>query len=491
MLAAIVPAAALAAGMAALTRDPAPRPDVSVRIASAPASRPIPPGFVGLSLEFPAVLAYTGAQPGVVDPVFLQLVRNLAPGQSPVLRIGGDSTDGTWWRVRGHARPGGVSYTLSPLWLQNTRTLAQRLRAHLILGIELEANQPALSGAEARAFLAGIGRRSIEALEIGNEPNRYTALPWYHSSPRHPVFGRHGRYDFGAFAADFARVRRALPAVPLAGPTVGGFDWLAPLRGFLAAEPRLAVVTLHRYPLNRCFTLPRSPTYPTVAKLLAPRTSRGLAAGIAPYAALAHRHRVGFRVDEMQSVACGGKRGVSNTFAAALWALDTLFSLAGQGVDGVNVHTFPDARYQLFSFRHAEGRRLASVSPEYYGLAMFARAAPPGSRLLPVQVTGAGSALRAWATRARDGRWLVLLINDDTSRRHVVAIAGPPRARATLERLSAPSAWATSGATLGGRRFDPATGALTGPPRTEPVTPSAGRYTVALAPMSAALLTVR
>src|SRR5205807_8152509 len=57
------------------------------------------------------------------------------------------------------------------------------------------------------------------------------------------------------------------------------------------------------------------------------------------------------RVDEINSVACGGAAGVSNTFASALWALDTMFALVRTGVDGVNVHTFQGATYRLFRMR--------------------------------------------------------------------------------------------------------------------------------------------
>src|SRR5205807_5734988 len=135
------------------------------------------------------------------------------------------------------------------------------------------------------------------------------------------------------------------------------------------------------YPLNRCFVKPASPRYPTIRHLLSTAASSGFVARIRPYAAIAHAHGVPFRVDEMNSVACGGKRGVSDTFASALWALDTLLEMARIGADGVNIHTFPGAVYGLFSFAHRGGRWSAHVRPEYYGLMMFARAAPPGAQL--------------------------------------------------------------------------------------------------------------
>src|SRR6185437_16316182 len=66
-----------------------------------PTGRTIPSGFLGLSFEYPALAAYAGTDPGAVNPVLVQLIRNLSPGQAPILRIGGDTTDWTWWPVHG------------------------------------------------------------------------------------------------------------------------------------------------------------------------------------------------------------------------------------------------------------------------------------------------------------------------------------------------------------------------------------------------------
>ena len=44
--------------------------------------RVIPNGFVGLSTEEWAIPSFAGSDPGALNPAFLQLVRNLAPGRS-------------------------------------------------------------------------------------------------------------------------------------------------------------------------------------------------------------------------------------------------------------------------------------------------------------------------------------------------------------------------------------------------------------------------
>jgi hypothetical protein len=467
------------------------RPDTVVTVGQDTVGRPIPSGFVGLSLEYSAVPWYTGTDPNAVNPVFEQLIRNLAPGQSPVLRVGGNSSDTTWVPTAGIRRPPGVSYSLTPDWMEVTSALARDLHAQMIMGIDLEAGVPALAVAEARAFLAQLGTPGVQAFEIGNEAPRYSHFPWYHRGPGRAVLARPHSYGFDAFNREFATVARRLPsAIPTAGPTLGGPGWMGNLQRFITTAPRLGLVTYHMYPFNRCFTPLSSPAYPTVPRLLSTLGSRGLVPALTGYAATASGYGLPLRVDELNSVACGGKRGVSDTFASALWAVDSLFELARIGVSGVNFHMFPGASYILFSFRRSGGRWVASIRPEYYGLLLFAQAAPPGSRLLST-VIRSGPAVRAWATRASDGTVRVVLINDDLRKRHVFLVRGPA-GQAGIIRLTAPSAYARSGVSIGEQSFGrTSTGQLSASPEQEPVSSTSGRYVVRLGPASAAVLTIR
>jgi len=449
----------------------------------------VPAGFVGLSLEYPAVPAYAGNDPGSLDPVFVQLVRNLAPGQAPVLRIGGDSADRTWWPTATVQRPAGVTFAITGRWLAVTRSLAQTLGAHLILGLDLEADSPELASAEATALIDGVGPRSIRALELGNEPDLYAAFPWYRVAGGR-VLGRPPGYDEASFINDFAQFTSALPRVPLAGPSLSGRSWTEGLGQFLAAEPQLGLVTLHRYPLQLCLTRPSSPRYPTLSRLLSPASSVGLADSFAPAVALARSHGLALRIDELNTVSCGAVPGVSKSFASALWALDTMFELARVGVSGVNVHTFPGAGYELFNITHTGGSWRAAVAPEYYGLLMFARATPPGSRLVNVGGGGAGGPVHSWATRARDGTIRVVLTNEGSSPRTLAVRIAGRNAKAALTRLTAPSASAKSGVTLGGQSFaaQTETGLLAGRAENSSVAPYDGRYVVSLPATSAAML---
>ena len=105
------PVAALATTLLAIApatapaTTPVPADAAVVSVSNAAFGSPIPAGFLGLSLENDAVIPYAGADPKALNPVFLQLVRNLTPYQSPELRIGGDSTDWAWYPVPGLTKP--------------------------------------------------------------------------------------------------------------------------------------------------------------------------------------------------------------------------------------------------------------------------------------------------------------------------------------------------------------------------------------------------
>lgn len=466
---------------------------VYATVEAGPVGRAMPDDFLGFSFEYPAVQAYAGDNPAAPNPVFVQLLRNLtpAPGQSLVLRIGGNSTDSTWWPARRIRRPHGASYALTPDWLAGTRALAGAVGAQLILGVNLAAGKPAVAAAEARALVHGIGRKYISALEIGNEPDVYSVFAWY-AGKRGVVFARGADYGLNAYIRQIARWSAALPKLPLAGPATAELSWMSGLAAVLRAAPRLRVVTVHRYALQGCATNPSSPAYPSAANLLSDRSTAGLAAAVAPYVAAAHAQGLQFRVDELNSAAlagCLGRSGVSDTFASALWALDTLFDMAAVGVDGVNIHSLPRAAYAPFTFTGAAGSSDAFVRPDYYGMLMFTRAFPPGAQLLPVAASA--GPVKVWATRSPDGRTRVVLINQD-SRGHRVELQVPGGGAASLQWLLAPSLASRSGVTLGGQTFgsQTATGRLSGRSIIEALNPAAGSYSVDLPPASAVLLTL-
>lgn len=462
---------------------------VAASVSSSTIGAPLPSGFLGFSFELPAMHVYAGRDPERINPVLLSLIRQLNPSQAPLLRIGGESADGSWWPMRGVIPPAGITYALTPDWLRVARALAADLSARLIVGVNLEADRPQLAAEEGRVLVDGIGRSRLAALEIGNEPDLYSSFAWYFAHG-HAVTGRPAGYDFADYLGEFSRWRAVLPRVPLAGPAFASTGWMSDLPQFLSAEPGVRYVTFHRYPLRACPVPASSPQYASIANLLADRSSAGLAQSVAGYVSQAHAHGALFRLDELNSAACRGAPGVSNTFASALWVLDTLFNLAEVGVDGINLHTLPGSAYAPFTFTHHGSRWAGDVRPVYYGMLMFARAFPPGAELL--QTSAPSGPVKVWATRSASGQLHVVLINKSVDQADEVQLTLPSAsAPVSAQALLAPSAAATGGVTIAGQSYPQNTpsGTLSGTVRVSSLSPEQGVYDVYLPAASAVLLT--
>jgi hypothetical protein len=473
----------------AMALAPAAGARTSITVGPGTVGKRIPGGFLGLSIEYRTVLGYAGTDPSATNPVFVQLMRNLVPGQRPVIRIGGDSTDVTWWPVPQMTKPPGVKIVLTDNWMHVAHAMAQALDARLILGINLEANSRQLASAEANEFLNVIGRRWVNAFEIGNEPELYSSYAWYRTSAGVPVPGRPAGWGFQDYVKEFSAIAGALPSVPIAGPATGSAHWLPLLDSFIDDEKRASLITVHAYPLKHCGG---GKQYVPFSALLSDAASKGLASWMGPYVALAHSRGLPLRIDETNSITCGGQEGVSNSFASALWAADAMYQLARVGADGVNIHSSPSVPNVLFTFTQSGGRWQGAVNPDYYGLLLFARAAPAHSSILSVSGSSQPG-LTTWATRGPDHHERIVMINKDITHWRNLAVSAPGTSGpGTLQVLRAPSVSSLSHVTLGGQSFGSSTrtGVLSGHRNWPVVQPHNGQYFVRLRPGSAALLTV-
>ncbi|HEX2102101.1 MAG TPA: hypothetical protein VHF51_00480 [Solirubrobacteraceae bacterium] len=422
----------------------------------------MPASFLGVSIEWTSVEPFGGAaRPGVVG-----LLRRVsrAAGAPLALRVGGASAEEAWWNPAGRARPPSIRQDLGPRTLDALARLARGLDAPVTVGLNLQLGDPANALALARAAQRRLGGR-LDALEVGNEPDLYTTARDVGPPPVRRLRKRE-RYTPGDYVRDAGRFLEAvvpgLPRPPWS--VVGGFagraGWAERALPALIDSRRGLVgsVSAHLYALPRCALDPEDPGG-LRGRLLALAASEGRAGSLATVFHIAHRRGLPIRVSELNSVPCGGAPGVSDTFAAAVWLADALFALLRAGADRVHVHTWDGAVYGLFARAGATVR----ARPPFYGLLAFARAAPRGSRLVPVRVTGAGPrALRARATvdRARTVR-LALLAASTARRVRVRVPVAPGRPCATLRLTTAPGPGARAGiAERGPRRHCPRAGAI-------------------------------
>jgi hypothetical protein len=268
--------------------------------------------------------------------------------------------------------------------------------------------------------------------EIGNEPDFY-----YQNGLRKPS------YSFKDFEKEFdkyyAGIKNALPGAVFSGPAAAfkTVNWVAP---FAKDESgKVKWVTEHYYKIGP----PNNPSV-TIKKLL---DGNGAAVSQATQMAdVCRPHRLAYRIAECNSVFGGGKTGVSNTLASALWGLDFMFALAEKGAAGINFHGGGIGAYTPIAWSNGQ----FTARPLYYGM-LFFREASKG-RLLPFTLQAPDSLnITAHAVLKTDGSVLATLINKDLSKEALVTInIHRSIATADLLRLTGPAPDSTSGITLGG-----------------------------------------
>ncbi len=454
----------------------------------APGATPlrVPQSFLGISTEYWS-LPWFYRQPGVLERT-LALVR--APGNGPlVLRIGGDSADHSFWMPTPRPLPP-WAFELTPEWLQQTAALVQSLSLRLILDLNLVTESPRAAAGWAQAAETLLPRGSISGFEIGNEPDIYNRPFWLatvlHSKVVPPLGLTAQSYarDFQAYARS---LRTVVPGVPVLGPALAlpsiNRSWIPPLLASGPAHP--AAITIHRYPYSAC-ALPGTAAYPTIDRVLGEHATAGVAESVAPAVAMGRRAGVPVRLTELNSVTCGGRSGVSDAFATALWAPDALFELLHAGVAGVNIHV----RAQTVNGAFTIGSRGLDARPLLYGLIAFARTLGPGAQLVPLDLATVGPAhLKAWGVRVGGNALHVLLI-DKGGQSVRVSLRLPAVGSAVVERLVAPSAWSRRGVTFDGQYLG-LDGEWRGRATPQTVRLGAYGYVIAVPHYSAALVTLR
>ena len=407
----------------------------------------IAPDFIGLGYEISSVTRaglFAGA-----DSVYVQLVRNL--GARGVIRIGGNTSDYSQYSANVPAASSAYGTVVNDASLQALGIFLDAVGWKLIWGLNLGGDSKAASNggspsggiaqaiAEAKAVLA-IANNHLLAFEIGNEPDLFP-------NEKH----RPPNYTYEMWLAEFRRYKAALraqfPSLPLAGPDAAGkTDWVT---RFAADEGNDAVLLTHHYYREG------QNSGSTIKKLLA--SDPKLQPELDKLRAASQASGLPYRICEVNSFSGGGRPGVSDTMASALWVLDYMFTLAANGCAGVNMetgvnqHDFVSSYSPIADAPHAR----PIPRPEYYGMLAFSRAAR--GCLLASNVEDATDNLKAYVTAPHPGLLTVTLINKGGQDLDV-AIDLPPVAsskHASILRLSGRSPASTNGVTLGGAEVNP------------------------------------
>jgi len=458
---------------------PQPPTPVSGRIDVAYKNRPlvVPPSFLGISTEYysiPVLAAHLTS----LKRVFSMIVQN----GPVVLRIGGDSAD-VAIPASSQAAPT-WEIELTPSFLAQTSAIVKALHVQLILDLNTVTATPTQVAAWAKIAEQALPPGSIAGFEIGNEPDIYDPLTFTNMGVLGPI---PPRLTAATYAADFrsydAALDKVLPKAPVLAPALSepqkNIGWIKTL--LAGAHAGLTAVTVHRYPLNACVHF--GPLAPTVAGLLTETVTAGEAATVKPAIAAAARSHVPVRLTEINSVTCGGKPGVSDTFATALWAPDALMEYISTGVSSADVHVRTDAVNGAYSFTKSGG---LIARPLLYGLVAFARTLGTNPEILPAHVTVSGAIdLKHWVVL--DGNRLRVLLINKSGRTLNARLSLPVTGPVLVQRLLDRAATETTGQTLAGQALG-AAGQWTGSLIQTKVAPTGGTYAVSVPGTSAAIV---
>jgi hypothetical protein len=348
-----------------------------------------------------------------------------------VLRIGANSVDETTWTPDGSGQTSGQ---VAPSDIANFASLIRRCpRWKVIYGVNFRGKDgssasPALAAGEAAYAAEHLGWQLL-GFEIGNEPDLYGDGITY------DIFLNGGTISGGAVISGWTQfaqaIQAAVPHAVFTGPAASS-DSKGWAEEFAASEAgKIGLLTEHYYISNY------SSAAPSISGMLT-YPSPHLVTALQNLQAAAKANSMPFRIDECNSYfASTNPAGVANAFAAALWAIDFIFTNAQYGSSGVNFHnTGNTSGYAAIG---ESSSVVASVQPLYYGLFFFSQIFREWGRgvLLESTLTASGVALTAYVV-GTDGGVYVVLNNKDTANAVAVTMTGlPPFARrATVMTLA-------------------------------------------------------
>ncbi len=450
--------------------------EVELNIDSATSLAKVPVDFMGLSYES-GQLAY----PEFFSPrnmALIQMFRTLSP--SGVLRLGGNLSEFTLWSESEPATPpdaGGLvgpdpghreprTFTITPHSIRNLRGFLTATGWRCIYGLNLGGGTLEQALAEGRFVAKTLGQQLI-SVQFGNEPDLFK----HRDQANKP-------WTFDEYLTRWKTFRAALheklPEVAVAGPdTASNQDWVRRFTQDVLKD--IVLATSHYYPLG-------PPTDPrmTIDRLLHSREGFDYSCRQALDSSRAAD--LPFRMTEGNSCYNGGKPGVSDTFASALWAGDFCLQMASLGCVGVNLHGGANGYYSPIVGSIEDG---FSARPEYYGLMLAQRFA--GCTILRTKLEPQEANITAYAAGRGTTTDLVAIFNKDGRAAEVtIAAASGGFKRAAVERLKASSIDAKQGVTFQGSVV---TGDGQFRPRvSEPLNSISGKVHVGVSRYSAALI---
>ena len=444
----------------------------TVTISDDGTSSKIAPLFMGLSYEMALVLPHAGKY--YFDASDKALVNTFRTLGIKSLRVGANAVDNPKVAVPQEKD------------IDSLFAFARAAGVKVIYSFRLENGDPAVS-ARLAAYIAAHDADALDCFSIGNEPNVYDKT-------------------FAAYMANwkphYDAILAAVPHAMFDGPSVFAADknlFPAKLADLIGPAGHLAMISDHYYVMGNSRDAEKNPPSAR-AHFLSNDTETRFGKAFASVGHKIMAKGFAYRIDEMNNCFKGGAKGVSDSYAAALWALDATHWWAQHHILGLNYHTgemlkdgLPPAPMNYTAFFHQAGGQGLEIRPESYADTSFSQGAV-GRPLKTEVVSTLSPKFTAYAYRADDGSVYLTLINKtfaDKAQPITVSFLLPTGVSATgaqemnLVQKNNDVA-AQTDITLGGSAIDPQ-GGWTGQWKAAE-TGSAASPTITVAPTSATII---
>jgi hypothetical protein len=333
----------------------------------------MPIDFTGLSYETPQLY-----NPAYFSEANTSLVKAFCDLSSHgVLRLGGNLSDVARWKGPGGdfstpKQVAGVEFGKQHYWEwkltdpsvrankdgaitpEAIRSLGRFLRAtnwKLIYGFNFGCGSPERAADEAMCVMQEAGD-NLMAFQVGNEDDFFGGRSLFRQKP----------YEFDQYFREYTEfvdaVRAKIPQAPFAGPdTATNMEWVD--RFGQKVGTSAGMLSSHFYAMG-----PAKDPSMDAAFLLSHNKRLDQQIRQAKLA-VADSSGLRFRMTEGNSCFGGGKPGVSDAFASALWGADYMLTCASGGYSGVNLHGGGDGYYTPIAI----GENLSTeLRPLYFGM---------------------------------------------------------------------------------------------------------------------------
>jgi hypothetical protein len=396
----------------------------------------IAPDYLGLSFEMQSVLAGTNGT-HFFSASNRPLIATFKTLGIKNLRVGGNTADRPALPVPNETD------------VDNLFAFAKAAGVKVIYTLRLNHGDPG-DDAKIADYISRRYKNQLDCFAIGNEPNVFST-------------------NYEAYIAGWKRYAAQitaptnLPNAKFSGPGVspGHETWSARFANDPAAAGKIKFISQHDYPGGDA----RKAADAAAArdKILSPAMDEHYAKFANNFVPTVISNGLAFRFEEANSFYDGGAADASDTFAAALWALDYQWWWAAHGMNGINFHTGDKvaARDENKPCRYATfwtSTNGYNVHPIGYAEKMFSL----GSRgkMIPAKILAAQTNLNfaAYAVLGGGKNIYVTLINkshDATATNLSVQISAQQIngfAKGEIIRLTAPDGDVSrkTGVTLGG-----------------------------------------